>query len=147
MSQQNEIKVKRIGNHNFDMPAYQTKGAACFDLIVASKIDEEDHVIRYGCGFAFQIPENHVMIVNIRSSIGNNKMVTLTNNTGIIDSDYRGEVQIKLLFPEWQEWRPTLGERVAQAMVIPCNQFKMIEVDELDSTERGHGGHGSTGTH
>lgn len=139
----NILKVKRIGNHQLPVPAYKTTGAACFDLSIASG-RASDGVGVYGTGFAFEIPEGHVMLVYIRSSVGCMKDAQLMNNVGVIDSDYRGEVTLHVKFNS-DEWYPKVGERIAQAMIIPVDQYNVVEVDELTETDRGTGGHGSTG--
>lgn len=148
-----ELRVKRIGNHSLPVPAYKTTGAAAFDISLTDGV-----FLRRGettewlsTGFAYEVPEGYVMLVVARSGLGRRGLV-LTNGTGVIDSDYRGEVKVSLTFTgadgEPDIYLPA-GERIAQAMLVPVQQFKLIEVgknEELSTTERGDAGFGSTGT-
>jgi dUTP pyrophosphatase len=96
-------------------------------------------------GLAFQIPEHHVMLVYSRSGHGFKHGITLINKTGVVDSDYRGEVFVGLQINKAGQYHVKKGERVAQAMVIPVHRYTLEMVDHLDSTDRGTGGFGSTG--
>jgi dUTP pyrophosphatase len=129
-------------------PAYQTDGAACFDLSFAG----EEPVVLYprniqivGTGLAFEVPTGHVLKVFVRSSMGFKHGVTLANGTGIIDSDYRGEIKLALINLGAANVLLHPGDRVAQAMLAPAPQAELLEVAALTSTARGAGGFGSTG--
>lgn len=106
-----------------------------------------------GTGLAFDIPEGHVMLVFSRSGHGFKYDVRLANCVGVIDSDYRGEVMVKLtkdytLSDEDDHSVPFSvrpGDRIAQAMIIPVERISFAEVDEISSTSRGTGGFGSSG--
>lgn len=126
------------------IPKYATKGAACFDLH-AHGLDYETNVM--GTGLAFAIPEGHVMLIFSRSGHGYKYGVRLANCVGVIDSDYRGEVSVKLTADSEEANKLIInpGDRIAQAMVIPVSQVTFDVVDQLDETERGTGGFGSTG--
>lgn len=144
-----ELKIKRL-HHNAVIPRYATSGSACFDL---HNIDEEDKMVMEGnplvfrTGLAFEIPKDHVMLVFSRSGHGFNSDVRLANCVGVIDSDYRDEVKVKLSNDPSLKWGGFLVrqyDRIAQAMVIPVEQVKFVLCDELSVTER-FGGLGSTG--
>ena len=70
----------------------------------------------------------------------------MANGCGIIDADYRGEVLVALYNDSQEPQSLEVGERIAQMIIMPCPRVNYIEVDELDETERGSGGFGSTGT-
>jgi len=139
------IKVKRL-HPDAILPTYATDGSGCFDLyaIARAPIGTGFPVLR--TGLAFEIPEDHVMLVFSRSGHGFNHDVRLANCVGVIDADYRGEIRVKLTADS--KANPLIvrpGDRIAQALVIPIAQMSFTEVDELSDTTRGTGGFGSTG--
>lgn len=131
-----KIKINQV-HPNAKEPTYGSDGAACFDLYIA-----DGKWPAYTTGWAFEIPEGYYMEVHVRSSIGIKSDVRLANGTGIIDSDYRGEVK---LFFTGTPTEFALGERVAQAIVLPYNRCSFQKSKTLSSTKRGSGGFGSTG--
>lgn len=142
------------------MPVYATDGSACFDLVAAT-VDGFHHIGKHvevpspvicGTGLAFEIPQGHVMLIFSRSGHGFKNDVRLANCVGVIDSDFRGEVKVKLTSDKFGCGDDTAlplhvqpGDRIAQAMVIPVQKVSFIEAEELGSTDRGEGGFGSTG--
>lgn len=142
------VKIKKI-HPEAKVPVYGSAGAACFDLYAASIIgteSETDRTVLYGTGLQFEVPEGHVMMIYSRSGHGFKHGITLANSTGVIDADYRGEVMVKLTKRDTSiHGMPAVGERIAQAMIIPVEQVIFDEVDELSDTKRGAGGFGSTG--
>lgn len=140
-----DIKFKYIGD--FDAPKIQTSGAAGLDLFNNDKeirILEEGKSIVISTGFYIEIPEGYVGLVFARSSLGFKFDCTLANSVGVIDSDYRGEVKVKIHNHSDKPKMIEPNERVAQIVVVPCfNQF--TQVDELTETNRGCSGFGSTG--
>ena len=143
-----DVKIKKI-HPEAKVPVYGSAGAACFDLYAASIIgteSETDRTVLYGTGLQFEVPEGHVMMIYSRSGHGFKHGITLANSTGVIDADYRGEVMVKLTKRDSSiHGMPAVGERIAQAMIIPVEQVVFDEVDELSDTQRGAGGFGSTG--
>lgn len=148
-----KLKVKKLVPEAI-VPDYATAGAACFDLHACmGPIATSYHMANPGTpatiktGLAFEIPEGHVMLIFSRSGHGFKNDIRLANCVGVIDSDYRGEVQVKLTNDNTDGQSLTFrhGDRIAQAMVIPVQQVQFQEVEELSSTERGEGGFGSTG--
>lgn len=146
-----EIKIKKLTSFA-TVPTYATTGSACFDLCASHPafIDPGTHT-KVGTGLAFEIPDGHVMLVFPRSGLAAKHYINLSNCVGVIDSDYRGEVSV-LLKNNWidscgytKPFEIEYGERIAQAMVIPVQQIRFCEVEELSSTDRGEGGFGSTG--
>lgn len=140
------LKIKKL-HPDAVVPKYATPGAACFDLV---SIDEmaigagAAHTFR--TGLAFEVPPGWAMMVYSRSGHGFKHGVRLANCVGVIDSDYRGEVQVRLANDGLTTIRICPGDRIAQAMLVPIPQVQMVEVEELSDTERGTGGFGSTGT-
>ena len=144
------MNVKLLAVHpEAKMPVYGSAGAACFDLYAAHIVDtdfENGRTVTYGTGLQFEVPEGHAMMIYSRSGHGFKHGITLANGTGVVDADYRGEVLVKLTKRDSNVYgMPCVGERVAQAMIIPVEQVCFEESDELSDTERGEGGFGSTG--
>jgi dUTP pyrophosphatase len=139
------LKYKRIHDGAF-APRYATEGAACFDLMAVEdgSIPACDAKV-FGLGLGFEIPPTHVLLVFSRSGHGFNHDVRLSNCVGVIDSDYRGEVMVKLTNDGGHAYDVRKGERIAQAMLVPIPRAVLVEVDELSETPRGNGGFGSTG--
>lgn len=135
------------------LPTYATPGSACFDLYAVTDTPREIYQgtsVTISTGLIFNIPEGYAMLICSRSGHGFKYDVRLANSVGIIDSDYRGEIKIKLTRDEspgsWlNEFRINKGDRIAQAMLIPIPRVQLEEVDEIESTVRGDKGFGSTG--
>ena len=143
------VKVKKL-HPDAVIPFYATKGSACFDL-VATSVEysvkyQRDITITCGTGLSFEIPEGYAMMIYSRSGHGFKYDTRLSNCVGVIDSDYRGEVKVKLTVDsngpaiEFEK-----GDKVAQAMVIAVPHTVFEETDCLSTTERGTQGFGSTG--
>lgn len=140
-----KIKILREG---VTVPEYATDGSAALDLRNAG----EDVTIEPGAraliptGIAIA-PETSgvVAIVAARSGLSIKHGLTLTNGIGVIDSDYRGEICVSLHNISDTAYTVMAGERMAQLMFMPVMQANLIPTDELDETERGAGGFGSTG--
>lgn len=154
-----KLKVKKL-HPDAILPVYATPGAACFDIHaltvndmhqIGSHADFGEPVL-CTTGLAFEIPAGHVMLVFSRSGHGFKHGVRLANCVGVIDSDFRGELMVKLtqdfITDKCLDQLCTFikpGERIAQATIVPIPQVELELVDELTSTERGTGGLGSTG--
>jgi dUTP pyrophosphatase len=132
------------------VPKYATDGAACFDLHAITERPVEilgpNETLVVRTGLAFEVPDGHVLMVFSRSGHGFKHGVRLVNGTGIIDSDYRGEVLIGLHNDRTHEsFDVRTGDRVAQAMLVPVPRVTFHVVEQLSITDRGAGGFGSTG--
>jgi dUTP pyrophosphatase len=128
------------------LPVYATDGSGCFDIF-ADNYDKFSHnSLTYSTGLKFEIPEGYVMLVFSRSGHGFNKDIRLANCVGVIDSDYRGELKVKLTLdaPCAGDPMPPRGERIAQALIAPVPKIEFNEVTSLSTTQRGEGGLGST---
>lgn len=140
------MKVKKL-HPDSRLPTYATPGAACFDLYAvcdAPQVLIDSATIR--TGLAFDIPQGYAMTIYSRSGHGFKHGVRLANCVGVIDSDYTGEVLVKLTCDHNGWLTVNTGDRIAQAMLIPVEQVFFEEVQELKTTARGAGGFGSTGT-
>ena len=141
------LKIKKL-SYSAKMPTYGSKGAACFDLyanLTDSRCVSSLSPLVVPTGLSFEIPVGYVMLVFSRSGHGFNHDVRLANSTGIIDSDYRGELLIKLAADQ-SPFTVNPGDRIAQAMLMQIPEVVFEEVQFLSDTERAHGGFGSTGT-
>ena len=138
------INVKKL-HPDATLPTYGTAGAACFDLSVVTIEGLGLSKATYGTGLSFEIPKDHVMLVFSRSGHGFKDDIRLSNCVGVIDSDYRGEVKVKLAADGIKPPRFNPGDRIAQAMILPVQQVSFALVDELSDTDRGTRGFGSTG--
>lgn len=142
-----QVKVKKLHTDAI-MPKYATDGSACFDLHATEEafVDDIAHTSEIiPTGLAFEVPACYVMLIFSRSGHGFKNDVRLANCVGVIDSDYRGEVKVKLTADPNGSLTVKKGDRIAQAMVIPIPSVGLVEVEELTDTERGAGGFGSTG--
>jgi dUTP pyrophosphatase len=138
-----KIQFKKLVS-NAITPRFGKPGDAGADLVATSLDLSRDGQVVYGTGIAVEIPEGMIGLVFPRSSIRDKDLV-LSNGVGVIDSGYRGEIMATFnLKNPWSEIY-NVGDRIAQLVVIPVPLTKYVEVDELSETERGHGGHGSTG--
>lgn len=142
-----QVKLKKI-NSLATTPFYASAGAACFDLTAA--IDKPVTINpksseNIGTGLCFEVPEGYVMLIYSRSGHGFKSNLRFVNCVGVIDSDYRGEVRVGLANDGITPYIVQPRERIAQAMIIQCNQVALTEVEELSETSRGSGGFGSTG--
>lgn len=140
----NIVKIKKL-EKEAKVPTYATEGAACFDLYSMNESTGCAADI-FKTGLAFEIPKDQVMLVFSRSGHGFKQDIRLANCVGVIDSDYRGEVMVKLRADGSSDVAFKAGERIAQAMIIDVKKVSFEVVDDLNSTNRGTGGFGSTGT-
>lgn len=149
-----QVKVKPLSpliGSEIPYPRYATPGSAGLDLAACI---EQEIVIKPGerakvpTGIAVQMPDAGVVgLVFPRSGNAWKHGVSLTNCVGVIDSDYIGEIQVILQnLDNQQPFVVKRGDRIAQLVFVPVFQATLTVVDELNETERGTGGFGSTGT-
>ena len=149
MSGSVKVEVKRLAHgEGLALPAYATEGAAGMDIVSA-----EDVTIAPGArhavatGLSVAIPHGFEIQVRPRSGLAFKHGITVPNTPGTIDSDYRGELKVLLINHGSEDFAISRGDRVAQLVLAPVVQATWSEVEELDATERGAGGFGSTGGH
>ena len=130
-------------------PKRATKGAAGMDLCACI---ENEIVLNPGeralvpTGIAISLPsEDYAAFLFARSGLGVKHGITLSNGVGVIDSDYRGEIRAGLCNMSKEPYTIKPNERIAQLVIMKVENFPLVEVKALDSTERGAGGFGSTG--
>lgn len=141
------VKLKKL-SPDAVIPTYAKDGDAGMDMTATKIINETLDSITYGTDIALEIPKGFVGLIFPRSSIRKTHL-HLSNSVGVVDSGYRGEIQAT--FKKIQGVSNNaldnykVGDRIMQIMIIPHPSIIFIEVDELDNTERGEGGFGSTG--
>ena len=144
----NKVNIKFVAQEGAIIPEYKTSGAAGADVCAFLS---EPVVIKSGefamipTGLSFAIPEGYEIQVRPRSGLAAKNGVTVLNTPGTIDSDYRGEVKVILINHGKDAFTVNNDDRIAQLIVAPVTQGIFEKTDELDSTERGEGGFGSTG--
>ena len=128
-------------------PAYAHNGDAAADLRAAcSGVIEPGMRMLIPCGFAMALPEGYAGLVLPRSGLAAHHGITVLNAPGLIDSSYRGELMVSLLNTDSDNaFEFAKGDRIAQLLVIPYPQVSFSQVGQIDETERGVGGFGSSG--
>ena len=137
-----KIKLKKL-HANAVAPKFGKPGDAGVDLVATSVDYSRENQVVYGTGIAVEIPEGMVGLVFPRSSVRNYELM-LSNAVGVIDSGYRGEIMATFVMGD-PDKTYKIGDRIAQLIIMPVPLVEYIIVDELSETERGTGGHGSTG--
>ena len=143
------VNIKKI-KPNATVPTYGSANAAGADLYAC--IDDSltinpGETILVPTGLAVALPEGYAGLIYARSGLASKKGLAPANKVGVIDSDYRGEVMVALHNHSNVPATIEPNERVAQLVITPYIAALYNVVDELDETERGEGGFGSTGTH
>lgn len=141
------LNIKRLDpDPNFPMPSYATEGSVGADLRTTEDfVLHPQQSIMVGCGFAIELPGAYEAQIRPRSGMAIKHKITVLNSPGTIDSDYRGEVKVALVNVGKLTYRGKRGNRVAQMVINPVTIANFHTVEELDDTQRGDGGFGSTG--
>lgn len=144
-----KVKIKKLVSEAIT-PTYATDGSGCFDIYSLDNVVlRERYQHEFKTGLSFEVPEGYIMLIFSRSGHGFTHGIRLSNCVGVIDSDYRGEVAVKL------QSDTTLphgalniirGDRIAQALILPIPKIEFEEVSNLTETQRGANGFGSTGS-
>ena len=142
-----EVLIKRLSK-NISLPRYETSGSSGMDL--AANIDHEikiepGKISIIPTGIALSIPKNFEIQIRPRSGLAAKNQVSVLNTPGTIDEDYRGEIKVILINLGNKTFMVKKGERIAQMVLCPIIKAKLKEVENLDETNRGSGGFGSTG--
>jgi len=129
------------------VPTYGSKGAACFDLysIGSGELGALNSSRIFRTGLKFEVPEGWVLMIFSRSGHGFKDDIRLANCVGIIDSDYRGEVMVKLTADKMKMYDVYAGDRIAQGMLVESFQVGFEVTEAILSSDRGESGFGSTG--
>ncbi len=143
-----KILIKRLSKE-VSLPKYETNGSSGMDL--AANI-ESNISISPGktkiipTGLALSIPKGFEIQIRPRSGLAAKKNLSVLNTPGTIDSDYRGEIKVILINLGIDTFIVENGLRIAQMVLCPIDRADLEEVDDLNKTQRGKGGFGSTGT-
>lgn len=151
MSTNVKVEIKWLPHGDgLTLPAYETADSAGLDL-PAALLEGEQLILKAGeralvpTGISMALPHGYEAQVRPRSGLAAKNGVTVLNTPGTIDADYRGEVKVILQNFGAEDFIISRGMRIAQMVIAPVTQAQLVEVNELDSTERGEGGFGSTG--
>lgn len=141
------IKYKVL-NELTKEPTRGSEYAAGYDLYAATdkEISLFPHTTQLiGTGLAFELPDGYFGAVYARSGLASKKGLRPANCVGVVDSDYRGEVMVALHNDSDHIMTIDAGERIAQLVLMPYVNMTFEQVEELNTTNRGEGGFGSTG--
>lgn len=141
------VKIKRL-NKLAKIPTRGTAESAGYDLYAATDKDIQippHSNVKIGTGIAMSIPNGFFGGIFARSGVATKRNMRPSNCVGIIDSDYTGEVIVSIHNDSTETKTIQSGERIAQLVIVPYLSIIFDEVNELDETERGAGGFGSTG--
>lgn len=153
-----KVRIKKL-HPDAIIPQYAKAGDAGLDF-TATSVEVTPEYVEYGTGLAVEVPEGHVGLMFPRSSVSK-KDLLLCNSVGVIDSGYRGEIKFRFKRVEmanrnynlnflgipslYLENEYELGDKVGQLIIMPYPQIELEEVEELDESERGTNGFGSSG--
>ena len=142
------LSVKRLSDKAV-IPQYATAGSAGMDLhacLDQALVIEPGQRVKVPTGLAIALPgPDCAAFLFPRSGLGVKSGITLPNCVGVIDSDYRGEVIVGLVNLSDTAYTVQPGDRIAQMVILPVARAQIQVVDQLDDTDRGAGGFGSTG--
>lgn len=142
-----EINIKKL-NQNAIIPTKGSEQAAGYDLYACTKssiVIMPHNTVKVGTGLAIEIPDGYFGAIFARSGLATKQGLRPSNCVGVCDSDYRGEYTVALHNDTDEPQTINPMERIAQLVVMPYLAVEFNEVDELNDTERGSGGFGSTG--
>ena len=142
------VNIKNLTSES-KLPTYGSASAAGADLYACleKEVTIEPHTTyMVPTGLAMELPEGYAGLIYARSGLASKKGLAPANKVGVIDSDYRGEVMVALHNHSEVAATVSPGERIAQLVITPYIMGVFNETEELNSTERGEGGFGSTGT-
>lgn len=142
-----KVNIKKL-NENATIPTYGSAAAAGADLYACLNepvtiASGETHFIK--TGVALEIPEGYAGLIYARSGLACKQGLAPANKVGVVDADYRGEIIVALHNHSNDAKTIAHGERIAQLVITPFLTADFNQVDELDDTERGVSGFGSTG--
>ncbi len=142
-----KILIKRLSKE-VPLPKYETSGSSGMDLAANINAYMEINPGKTAIiptGLALSIPKGFEVQIRPRSGLAANQKISVLNTPGTIDADYRGEIKVILINLGQESFKVEKGLRIAQMVVCPVIQAQLKEVDDLNETERGKGGFGSTG--
>jgi len=144
------VRIRKTENGaDLPLPKKMTDHSAGFDLCaaVAQPVTiGPGQIAMIPCGFSMALPAGYEAQIRPRSGLASRNGIAPVNSPGTIDADYRGEVMTPLINLGSVPFVVERGMRIAQMLIAPVPEVKLVEVEELDETERGAGGFGHTGT-
>ncbi|MDR1119450.1 MAG: dUTP diphosphatase [Dysgonamonadaceae bacterium] len=142
------MKIKVINKSKHRLPEYATKMSAGMDIranLEYPVILQPSYYALIPTGLFIELPEGYEAQIRPRSGLAVKSGVTVLNAPGSIDADYRGEIGVILINHSPKDFVIEDGDRIAQMIVAKCEQAQWVEAEQLDESERGGGGFGSTG--
>ena len=142
------IQVKIVNHSPYPCPAYATPQSAGVDLkanLAEPLVLQPLQRVLVPTGLFIALPAGYEAQVRPRSGLAAKHGITVLNTPGTIDADYRGEIKVILVNLSNEPFEVVPGERIAQMVIARHEQVEWVPADELEATERGAGGFGSTG--
>lgn len=139
------LQVLIVAQDGF-LPTYAQPGDAGADLRsrVATVVPARGRVL-VPTGVSIALPDGYVALVHPRSGLAHKHGITVLNTPGTVDAGYRGEIAVNLYNTDDQDFQIEVGDRIAQLVIQQVERAHFIEVERLPDSDRGQGGHGSTG--
>ena len=144
------MEIRIINKSNNALPAYETAGSAGMDIrafVEAEVILKPLERKLVPTGLFIELPLGYEAQLRPRSGLAFKHGISLPNSPATIDSDYRGEIKVALINLSNEDFSIKNGDRIAQMIIAQHSRAEWISVQELNNTDRGHGGFGSTGKH
>jgi dUTP pyrophosphatase len=142
------MKVRIINKSQHELPVYQTRASAGVDLRAQLespvRLQSLERAV-IGTGLYLELPEGYEAQIRPRSGLAARQGLTVLNSPGTIDADYRGEIGVILVNLSREAVTIEHGDRIAQMVIARHEQAEWVEVEALNTTQRGSGGFGSTG--
>ena len=143
------VQFKKLAHAaDLELPSYETESAAGMYIRAAL---ESPITLKPGertlitTGLQMALPHGYEAQIRPRSGLAIRSGITMLNSPGTIDADYRGEVKVIAINHGQEDFVVNHGDRIAQMVIAPVVQLSIAEVENLDETDRGEGGFGSTG--
>ncbi len=143
------MTVKIINRSDNPLPQYESQQAAGMDIrcFISEPVTLQPLERKlFPTGLFIELPDGYEAQIRPRSGLALKRGFTVLNTPGTIDADYRGEIGIILINLSQQPQTVEPGERIAQMVITPCVQPQLVEVQEINQTQRGEGGFGHSGT-
>lgn len=141
------VKVKKLHEDSV-LPFKQSEDAAGYDLhayLETPAMVRSGSTHRIPTGISMEIPPGYFGAIFPRSGLATNMGLRLANCVGVVDSDYRGEIIVPIYNDSRLDHVLETGDRIAQIVILPCEEVQFLEADSLEETDRGSNGFGSTG--
>ncbi len=143
------LSIKIVNKSTNELPSYATVGASGMDIrafISEPLVLQPSERLLVPTGLFVEIPLGYEIQIRPRSGLAIKQGITCLNTPGTIDADYRGEIKVILINLSNEPQTILPGDRIAQMVVQKVEQVQWVAVDELNESERGSGGFGSTGS-